>query len=52
MTRALARGTQSAPLYYHAGMIAKAAGDPARAEAFFAHAWALNPYLLKAVNVD
>ncbi len=52
MAKALAHGTQAAPLYYHAGMIAKAGGDADRAEAFLTHARKLNPYLMKSVKED
>ena len=52
MAKALGHGTQAAPLYYHAGMIAKASGDADRAEAFFSHARKLNPSLMKSVKLD
>lgn len=52
ISKAIARGTQSAPLYYHAGLIAKASGDPARSEAFLSQSRKLNPYLLKSVKRD
>jgi len=50
MKLALARGTEEAPLFHHAGVIARAGGDPDRAEGFFAKARALNPYLMKAAE--
>jgi len=40
---ALAPGTQDALLFYHAGMIARAAGDPRRARTFLEKALAVNP---------
>src|SRR5262249_31014193 len=43
--QALARGTQDASLFYHAGMIARALGDGARAESFFERSRAANPYV-------
>ena len=52
IAKAVGRGTQSAPLYYHAGMIAKAGGDLDRAESFFAQARELNPDMMKAAKVD
>ncbi len=33
---------------HHAGLIARAGGDPAKAEEHLARARALNPYLMKA----
>ncbi len=50
MEKALARGTQEASLFHHAGIIARAVGDKARADSFLARAQALNPYLMKAVE--
>ena len=50
MEKALARGTQEAPLFHHAGTIAGAVGDRARADSFLARARALNPYLMKAAD--
>ncbi len=50
MTLALARGTQQAPLMYHASVIAKARGDEAKAKAFMDKAQTLNPYLVKAAE--
>ena len=52
MSKALERKTPSAPLHYHAGMIAKAAGDAKRADSFFSRARAINPYLTKAAGLD
>ena len=52
MAKALSQGMKSAPLYHHAGVIAKASGDQDKAEAFFAIAKSLNPYLMKAAKVD
>ncbi len=52
MAKALSQGTQTAPLYYHAGMIAKAGGDADRAETFFSVVRKLNPYFMKSVGVD
>ena len=43
MHKALARGTREATLFYHAGMIARAADDPARAKDYFSRARAINP---------
>lgn len=43
MARALALGTRDAMLFYHAGMIALAAGDSAGARAQLEHALAINP---------
>ena len=40
---ATARGTREAVLFYHAGMIARASGDPARAKAYFTQARDINP---------
>ena len=50
MEKALTRGTQEASLFHHAGMIARAVGDKARAETYLARARALNPYLMKSVD--
>ena len=47
MALAMARGTQEASLFLHAGTIARAQGDPARAEALLARARTLNPYSMK-----
>lgn len=44
MTKALARGTQDAQLFYHAGVIAQAQGNKAKATADFAQASTLDPY--------
>ena len=44
MQKALTRGTREALLFYHAGMIARAAGDPARAKDFFTRAREINPH--------
>jgi tetratricopeptide (TPR) repeat protein len=52
MGKALSRGTQTAPPYYHDGMIAKASGDQDRAATFFSIARRLNPYLMKAAKLD
>ncbi|CAA9359185.1 MAG: hypothetical protein AVDCRST_MAG11-4018 [uncultured Gemmatimonadaceae bacterium] len=41
---ALAQGTQDALLLYHAGMIAQAAGEPARAHRFLERALAVNAH--------
>jgi tetratricopeptide (TPR) repeat protein len=49
---ALARGTDSALLYYHAGMIAQAAGAPDRARSLLSHARELNPYLKMGASTD
>jgi tetratricopeptide (TPR) repeat protein len=43
MEKALAQGTAEAPLFYHAGMIARAGGDQRRANSYFARARAINP---------
>src|SRR6185312_7243150 len=48
---ALSQGTEDAMLYYHAGMIERAAGRPTRARAYLAHALAINP-LFDAVHPD
>jgi tetratricopeptide (TPR) repeat protein len=44
MQKALARGTREAILLYHAGMIARAAGDPAQAKDYFTRARDINPH--------
>ncbi len=41
--KALSQGTQDAVLYYHAGMIERAAGDTANARRYLQHALDLNP---------
>jgi tetratricopeptide (TPR) repeat protein len=41
--RALAMGTRDASLYYHAGTVAAAAGEPARATQWLEEALAINP---------
>ena len=46
MKTALARGTREAPLLYHAGMIARASGDAARARDYLTRALAINPHCL------
>lgn len=46
MAKALRRGTQDARLFYHAGCLAMAAGDQARAREYFTSALKLNPYFL------
>jgi tetratricopeptide (TPR) repeat protein len=51
MQEALARGTQDASLFHHAGVIARAVGDLAEAESYDTRARALNPYLMKAEEV-
>ena len=43
MRRALAQGTQDAMLHYHAGMIARASGDPVAARAYLERAFAIAP---------
>ncbi len=43
MKAALRLGTQDAKLFYHAGMIARAAGNPPLARAYLQRALALNP---------
>ena len=48
MEKAMGRGTQEAPLFHHAAMIARAVGDRGRADSLLARARALNPYLVKA----
>jgi Tfp pilus assembly protein PilF len=42
MAAALAQGTQDALLFYHAGVIARAAGDPAGAGAYLRRALAVS----------
>ena len=44
MKQALSRGTREATLFYHAGMIARAGGDPARAKDCFTRAREINPH--------
>ena len=44
MAVALGQGTQDALLFYHAGMIERAAGHPGPARVFLSRALALNPY--------
>jgi tetratricopeptide (TPR) repeat protein len=44
MRRALAEGTQDARLFFHAGLIETALGDPAAARAFLERALAINPH--------
>jgi tetratricopeptide (TPR) repeat protein len=44
MQKALARGTREATLLYHAGMIARAGGDPERAKDCFTRAREINPH--------
>jgi tetratricopeptide (TPR) repeat protein len=44
MQKALAHGTREATLFYHAGMIARASGDPARAKDYFTRAREINPH--------
>ena len=43
MEQALEQRTAEAPLFYHAGMIARAGGDHVRADTYFARARAVNP---------
>ncbi len=43
MAGALGRGTQDATLFYHAGAIARAAGDRGRARTWLGRAFSLNP---------
>ena len=43
MAAALALGTQDAMLMYHAGMIARAAGDPQAARQYLERALAISP---------
>ncbi|MEJ7639296.1 MAG: hypothetical protein WKF75_15295, partial [Singulisphaera sp.] len=51
MPKALARGTQDASLFHHAGLIARAGGDRAKAEQYLTRARTLNPDLMKAEDV-
>lgn len=52
MEKALKRtGPRDANFYYHAAMIARAAGETARARTFLAQSQASNPYLLKSMNM-
>jgi tetratricopeptide (TPR) repeat protein len=44
MQQSLSRGTREAVLLYHAGMIARAAGDTARAKDYFSRARDINPH--------
>jgi tetratricopeptide (TPR) repeat protein len=44
MTRALSQGTQDGMLFYHAGMIARAAGRPLLARTYLERALRVNPY--------
>ncbi len=44
MARALSQGTQDGMLFYHAGMIARAAGRPALARSYLERALQVNPY--------
>jgi tetratricopeptide (TPR) repeat protein len=44
MRKALGRGTREATLFYHAGMIARAAGEPGRARDYFTRARDINPH--------
>jgi tetratricopeptide (TPR) repeat protein len=44
MGRALRLGTRDAAMYYHAGMIAKAAGQPRAARSYLSRALGINPY--------
>ena len=46
MEKALAQGTAEAPLLYHAGMIARAAGDQDRSNMYFARARVINPTIV------
>ena len=43
MEKALSQGTAEAPMLYHAAMIARAAGDQARAEKYLAASRSVNP---------
>jgi thioredoxin-like negative regulator of GroEL len=52
IVKAIAPGSQSAPIYYHAGMIAEAAGDKDRSASFFDQARALNRYLMKRLTAN
>jgi tetratricopeptide (TPR) repeat protein len=47
MQKALVQSTSEAPLFYHAGMIARAGGDQDRAKTYFARARAINPTIMK-----
>jgi tetratricopeptide (TPR) repeat protein len=47
MEKALSQGTAEAPLFYHAAVIARAAGDPVRAEHYFARARSINPTFME-----
>jgi tetratricopeptide (TPR) repeat protein len=44
MTHALAEGTQDAMLFFHAGMIERAAGHPEAARSYLARALTVNPF--------
>jgi tetratricopeptide (TPR) repeat protein len=44
MARAMEQGTQDALVFYHAGMVERAAGDAARAAELLRRALAVNPY--------
>ena len=44
MQRALSQGTQDGMLFYHAGMIARAEGQPDLARTYLEHALRVNPY--------
>jgi tetratricopeptide (TPR) repeat protein len=44
MTQAMKLGTRDALLYYHAGMIYKALGNPERAQAMLKEAMSINPH--------
>jgi tetratricopeptide (TPR) repeat protein len=48
MTHALGEHTRDAQLFYHAGVIARAAGDSVRAAEFLTRAGTINPYLTRA----
>jgi tetratricopeptide (TPR) repeat protein len=52
MTRALAEGTQDARLFYHAGVIARARGESARARRWFEKAAAADQMLLPSERDD
>lgn len=47
MEQALARGTQDPVIQHHAGVLAREAGDNAKAEAIFARVRVLNPHMIK-----
>ena len=47
MDKALSRGTQEAPLFHHAAVIASAAGNKVQAANYLERVRALNPYLAK-----